>query len=810
MTRMAPEAQAAGRENPLQLPHEWPEAPCPVRDDADTATVSRRPEPVARDSRAPSKRGARLIFVGAGLAALIAARPQPRVEGTLPAPTPPVPVEATVAPVDPPATVPTPTPTAPPRPLPEKTSKFASHWAYQPMSDPTVPEVARAGWIRNDLDAFILARLEKEGLAPAPQADRRTLLRRAYLALVGVPPSIEEVERFERDRAPDAYERRIDALLASPMYGERWGRHWLDVARYADSNGVDENIAYANAFRYRDYVIDAFNRDMPFDEFLVEQIAGDLLPEPANPTAEDDARTRGRIAALGFLALGPKMLAEPDKEKERVDVVDEQIDVVTKAFLAQTISCARCHDHKFDPVSHADYFALSGVFRSVSTFDNIATVGRVAQRPLATAAEVKRVEEWREKARGLDAARDQARAALRTREAKEARGRFIDFLLDARADAAARLVLRSADAARADTPERAAFAAAQSARDEHERLKPADIPRALVVKEAKVDETPIHDRGDHTTPIGEKIARAVPAVLERALPGPRFPADQSGRLELARWMADAENPLTARVAVNRVWAWHFGTGIVDTPGNFGVLGSAPSHPELLDHLARRFARGGWRLKELHRLVMTSATYRQASAVLEPLPPTDPDNRLLSRFPRRRVEVEAIRDSVLAVAGSLDATMGGSLLNVGDHDYVTNDQSGNAARYDSPRRTVYLPVIRNAMFGMFSAFDYPDSSMPIDCRSRTVVAPQALLFMNAPFVEDAAQRIASDLVRELPDRNARIREAFRKALAREPDAREHEHSRDFLAELERSGLGADAALARLCHALLSTNEFVTME
>jgi hypothetical protein len=299
-------------------------------------------------------------------------------------------------------------------------------------------------------------------------------------------------------------------------------------------------------------------------------------------------------------------------------------------------------------------------------------------------------------------------------------------------------------------------------------------------------------------------------MLERALPGPQFPADQSGRLELARWMADPENPLTARVIVNRVWTWHFGVGIVDTPSNFGVLGSAPSHPELLDYLARRFAREGWRLKDLHRLVMTSAAYRQASSVAEPLPSFDPDNRLLSRFPRRRVEVEAIRDSVLSVAGSLDRTMGGSLLNVGDHDYVTNDQSGNAARYEAPRRTVYLPVIRNAMFGMFSAFDYPDSSMPVDCRSRTVVAPQALFFMNAPFVEDAAGRMASDLARTMPDRDARIREAFRKVLSREPDAYERERSRDFLADLERSGVATDAALTRLCHALLSTNEFVTME
>jgi hypothetical protein len=697
------------------------------------------------------------------------------------------------------------------RPLPEKTARHATHWAYQAMSRPTPPTVLFERWARNDIDRFVLAKLEEAGVTPSREADRRTLLRRAYLDLIGVPPSAEEVAAFEADRAPDAYERRIDALLANPMYGERWGRHWLDVARYADSNGVDENIAYANAFRYRDYVIDAFNRDIPFDEFLTEQIAGDLIPESANPTADDDARTRGRLAALGFLALGPKMLAEPDKEKERVDVADEQIDVVTKAFLGQTISCARCHDHKFDPVSHGDYFALSGIFRSVSTFDNIATVGRVAQRPLATAAEVKRHEEatkaWTARAHELDRARDAALRSARFADGFAA----VEHMLEtagAPTDVAIRAQLRTL--ARTPRPAREAYVAAIAARTEHDAHRPSALPRTLVVKESKVDETPIHDRGDHTQPIGEKIARAMPAVLERVVPSPAFPDNQSGRLEFARWMTDAENPLTARVAVNRIWTWHFGMGLVDTPSNFGVLGSKPSHPELLDFLARQFVANGYSMKAMHRYIMTSATYRQASSTHTPLPTTDPDNRLLSRFPRRRVEAEAIRDSVLAVAGTLDRTMGGTLLTSGDHDYVTNDQSGNAARYDTMRRSIYLPVIRNAMFGLFSAFDYPDSSAPIDCRPRTVVAPQALFFLNAPFVEDAAKSIANELSSEEPSADDRIREAFRRTLARDPEPVERDESRSFLADLERGGMNAEDALVRLCHALLSTNEFVTME
>ena len=700
------------------------------------------------------------------------------------------------------------------RPLPEKTAKGASHWSYQPIAHPKPPAVAHADWPRNDIDRFVLARLEQDGLEPAPEADRRTLLRRAYLDLVGVPPTVAQVDAFIADRRPDAYERRIDELLASPMYGERWGRHWLDIARYADSNGVDENVAYANAFHYRDYVIDAFNRDLPFNEFLTEQLAGDLLPEAANPTAEDDARTRRRIAALGFLALGPKMLAEPDKEKERVDVVDEQLDVVTKAFLAQTVACARCHDHKFDPIAQADYYALSGVFRSVSTFDSIATVGRVAQRPMATAAEVKRLDEWRAKAKDLDDARKAAREKLTAVE-RAARAQRLADAIEAMQFANtpslfANTLFAAARDARADWPERVAFVAARDARDTHEKSRPADPPRALVVKESKVDETPLHDRGDHMQPKGDKLARAVPALLERTLPGPKFPENASGRLELAQWLANAENPLTSRVAANRIWTWHFGMGLVDTPSNFGTLGGKPSHPELLDYLARRLSSDGWSMKAMHRLVMTSATYRQSSAALTALPDTDPDNRLLSRFPRRRVEAEIIRDSVLAASGALDNAMGGTLLGSGDHDYVTNDQSGNAAHYDTNRRSIYLPVIRNAMFGLFTAFDYPDSSAPIECRPRTVVAPQALFFMNAPFVEAAAKRVADGLAASTQDSDERVRGAFRAALARDPDARERDESRDFLAQLQRNGMDDKDALTRLCHALLSTNEFVTLE
>ncbi|MBM3457888.1 MAG: DUF1549 domain-containing protein, partial [Armatimonadetes bacterium] len=426
-------------------------------------------------------------------------------------------------------------------PFPDPAVKAAGrkedHWAFQPVRRPLAPTVRRAGWVRSPVDAFILARLERAGLTPAPPADRRTLLRRVTFDLTGLPPTPEEVSAFLEDRSSDAWEKVVDRLLASAAYGERWARHWLDVARYADSNGLDENTAFANAWRYRDWVVRALNADMAYPEFIRWQVAGDLLPP-----APDAATQYDRLTATGLLVLGPKVLAEPDKQKMVMDIVDEQIDVTSRAFLGLTLSCARCHDHKFDPISQADYYGLAGIFKSTRTMESLNTVARAFERPLAPP---ERVEERRTWDRKLQALRD---------EAKKAQGR---------------------DKQRLN----------QEVRDMEAR--PPDVPMALAVEDAKqIENCKIHLRGNHLT-LGAEVARQFPVILAGKSQEP-LQASSSGRLHLAEWLARRDNPLTGRVLVNRVWQHHFGVGIVGSPDNFGLLGEKPSHPELLDWLASEF------------------------------------------------------------------------------------------------------------------------------------------------------------------------------------------------------------------------------
>ncbi len=665
-----------------------------------------------------------------------------------------------------------------------------THWAWQPMSHP-VPPPAGNGWARNEIDRFIRDALDVRGLAPSPEADRRTLLRRLSLDLTGLPPAPEAIEAFESDARPDAYERAVDALLADPAHGERWARHWLDVARYADSNGLDENTAFANAWRYRDWVVRALNANVPVDRFIRMQVAGDLMPG-----ASDAAQAADHLTATGFLVLGPKVLAEPDKEKLVYDLVDEQVDVIGKAFLAESIGCARCHDHKFDPVSQADYFALAGILKSTQTMATVATVARVLEREAADQATIARREALQQAAREAG-----------------------DRLARARAETCCALASERADGADAtiaalDAAHRTALAAV-----------PAPAPRVIAVRdEAKPLDLAVHARGDHTQPKGEPVRRSVPSVLARAVAPPAFPTDRSGRAELAAWLVDPEHPLTARVFVNRVWNWHFGQGLVDTPSDFGTRGGLPSNPALLDWLARDFVAHGWDLRRLHRQIVTSATYRQASAARADGMAADPSNTLLWRWSPRRLEAEAIRDAVLAVSGALDRTLGGSLLTTGNFEYVTNDQSNNGVQYAAPRRSLYLPVIRNAIFPFFATFDYNDPSISIAARPSTVIAPQALWMLNSPFVLEQAKAWAARLRTAVPaDRPAtqpalsdrtpdpaaeRVALAYRQAFGRRPSERERSAGLAFLST--QSARGEDAAWAAYAQVLLASSEFITIE
>jgi mono/diheme cytochrome c family protein len=605
-------------------------------------------------------------------------------------------------------------------------------WSFRPVVPPPLPRTATPS--ANPIDAFILAKLNDSGMSLAPRADRLTLLRRLTFDLTGLPPTPEEIDAFLKDDSPGAYEKVVDRLLASPHYGERWGRHWLDVVRFGESTANDSNAVMRYAWRYRDYVVRAFNTDKPYDRFITEQLAGDLLPDASLES----------ITATGFLMVGPKALAEPDKEQSRLDIVDDQLDVTGRALLGLTLGCARCHDHKFDPIPTADYYSLAGIFRSTEVF------------------------------------RDENRNATMWQE---------------------RVVLLS-------------FWNRQV---------------VMAPTEGKPVDLKIHLRGNRLT-LGAVAPKRFLQIIAGEGCAP-IATKQSGRLELARWIASKENPLTARVMVNRIWHHHFGAGLVATTDNFGSRGDRPSHPELLDWLAGEFVRSGWSVKKLHRLILLSATYQQGGRNDERAARLDPNNRLLWRFPRQRLDAEALRDAMLAVSGRLTRTVGGDesgelLFNSGEvidknRDYFRPNQlKGDHPIYTtSTRRSIYLPVVRNATSDLFALFDGADPNGVTAVRNDTTVASQALYLMNHPFVRDQAAHLAKRILSDAKATDAeRVAIGFRAALGREPRAEEVKEITAFLTRYEKlageKGLTPEAARSAawqsFCQTLLCRNEFLYVE
>ena len=643
----------------------------------------------------------------------------------------------------------------------------AKHWAFAPVVRPKVSDGV------NPIDAFVSAKLAAAGLRAAPPADKRTLIRRATFDLTGLPPTAEEVDAFVNDGSPDAFEKVIDRLLASSAYGERWGRHWLDVARYADSNGLDENTAHGNAWRYRDYVIRSLNDDKPYDRFLLEQVAGDLLP------AASSASRNEQLIATGFLALGPKVLAEVDEKKMELDIVDEQIDTLGRTVMGLTLGCARCHDHKFDPVTAADYYGLAGVFVSTKTMENFKKVARWHENPIASPDEAKKKTEH-----------DAAVAALKDK---------IKVAM-AKTDDAAKAELKTLQV------ELAAL----------EKAGP-ELPSAMGVTEGQPIDVPVLRRGNHLTPAAI-VPRRFPVILAGEKQA-ALPKDRSGRLELANWLTDPKHPLTARVMVNRVWRWHFGKGLVRSVDNFGLIGEKPTHPELLDWLASEFVQDGWSLKKLHKRIMLSATYRKSSAYDAKAATADPDNRLLWRANVRRLEAEAIRDSLLAAGGLLDRTAGGpALTHVKNRDYLFDHTSKDKTSYASDRRSVYLPVIRNNLYDVFQLFDAPDAAVPNGDRATTTVPTQALFFLNSDLAARAADALAGRVLAK-PDLDdaGRVRLLFALAYGRPPADAEVKRVADGVAAFEKkfAAESDDAkcrrkAWAAVCQAVLAANEFIYVQ
>jgi cytochrome c553 len=652
---------------------------------------------------------------------------------------------------------------------PTSGDKAPDFWAFRAPRDPALPKVGNPRWAQSAIDMFILAKLEQSGLQPAPVADKRTLIRRASFDLLGLPPSADDVDAFLRENDPLAFERALDRLLASPHYGERWGRHWLDLARYADSNGMDDNLAYPDAWRYRDWVIAGCNADKPFDQFATEQIAGDLLVE--SPGTSRDAL----LVATGFLAIGPKMLAEDDPVKQQMDIVDEQLDTTSRVFLALTMGCARCHDHKFDPITLSDYYGLAGIFKSTRTMIS----HRVDSKWNTT---------------GLGS----IQAALRLEDLQQIIDRHDNLLVNGNP------AVMSAD-------ERAARAKLlDDAKREY-----ASIPKAMAVSEGAAGDLEVFLRGNHLTR-GPLVPRRFPLVLSGGNQPP-IATKESGRLDLARWIASPENPLTARVIVNRIWRWHFGRGLVASVDNFGRLGELPSHPELLDYLARRFVDDGWSLKKLHRRITLSATYQMSGQWNERAAQVDPENRLLWRMSPRRVDVEELRDAILSASGQLDLKMGGTLLQTEPfQDLSAGGLSRRPSNYQSARRSVYLPVLRGALYDVFRTFDFPDPAVSSGDRPSTTAPSQALFLMNGELVGQASELIASRLSSDahLSD-DDRMARACRRILGRPASALDLFQWRSFLDHYEKaaSAPAVDPARARrlawqgLCRTLLSSSEFI---
>ncbi len=654
------------------------------------------------------------------------------------------------------------------------------HWAFVRPSPVQPPRVDAA----EPIDAFIATRLRQQGLQRVAAADKRTLIRRATFDLIGLPPIPAEINDFLADQSDDAFAHVIDRLLASPHYGERWGRHWLDVARYADSNGLDENVAHGNAWRYRDYVVESFNDDKPYDQFVVEQLAGDLL---ASDVSEEVRRQR--LIATGFLVLGPKFLAEQDEAKMEMDIIDEQIDTVGRSIMGLTLGCARCHTHKFDPISHHDYYALAGIFKSTRTMDQHRTVAKWHENVIGTPEQVTEQAEF-----------DHAVAQ---------REKHIESLV---ADATAQLDQPTENLVPDDIEKLFPEATRSQLKELRSDLKSftkaaPDVPTAMGVIEGNVADTSVHLRGSHLT-LGDVVPRRFPEVLV-SVKQPEIRDDHSGRLEFARWLTDGNHPLTARVMVNRIWHGHFGKGLVSSVDNFGLQGTPPTHPELLDWLAVRFVDEGWSVKAMHRIIMLSDTYQTSSHFDAENATMDPSNQFYWRHDLRRLEVESIRDALLLLSGKLDRDVGGNLMTYKNRDYVFNHLSKDESTYDTDRRSIYVPVIRNHLYDMFGLFDYSDASVLNGDRSTSTIAPQALFMMNSDFVADQTRTIAGRYLSSGLETKEVVNRLYVEAFGHPASDRDVQHAIQFLENFGNVA-SRDTAWQAYCQAVVSSNEFIYVQ
>jgi hypothetical protein len=645
------------------------------------------------------------------------------------------------------------------------------HWAWQPLNLSPSPEVSDATWARDEIDRYVLAKLDQKNLKPVGDADKIALIRRVTFDLTGLPPTVVDVDAFVADASPDAFAKVVDRLLGSTAFGERWGRHWLDVARFGESTGSARNLPYPHAWRYRDYVVNAFNSDKPFDKFVREQIAGDLLP------AESQDQRDEQVTATGFLALGVKDVNQRFKVRYIMDNVDEQIDTVTRSVLGLTASCARCHDHKFDPIPTADYYALAGIFTSsdlcaglrnkmggggLDYYDTSMLI-QAGKSATPDAEHLKKIE-------------------LATKAAAEAKAAFEAIRQKPEGD----------ELAPNGRPKR------QVARNKMNRaqqeLSALTDPNAnsgkaiLGVRDSKaVADTQIRIRGE-AEKLGPVVPRGFLTIVEIA-ELPKVNSTQSGRLELAQWLTSEKNPMISRVLANRVWQHLFGEGIVRSVDKFGVTGDVPSHPELLDHLAARFVRDGWSVKKLVRAVVLSRAYQLSSDATDANVSVDPANRLVWRHSPRRLEAEEIRDAMLSASGKLNLSRP-EASPAKDLRVVELPNNGPIARKiaeegrASLHRSIYLPLLRGLTPVSLEVFDFAEQGMVTGSRDNTTVATQALYLLNDPFVRRQSLTLAEQLLaRAELDDAARVELAYRLVVGRSATTPEIERAKGYLADYE---------------------------
>jgi hypothetical protein len=718
-------------------------------------------------------------------------------------------------------------------PEPYDFNEAGKFWSFQPLRQAPIPTVNNRAWVRSPIDNFILAKLEEKNLAPVADADKLTLIRRATFDLTGLPPTPREIDDFLNDDSPNAFEKVIERLLAGAAYGEKWGRHWLDLVRYADTAGCNSDFPVPSAYKYRNYVIEAFNRDKPYDQFIREQIAGDLLPIQNTEAKAAEQERREKIIATGYIAISRRF---GSRDVDDNLMIDDTIDNLGKALLGLSVNCARCHDHKFDPIPQQDYYALYGVFKSTRyAFPGTEIYRRPHSLiPLASGKEAEQLDKYQNEVRDLQLkveALQVERGFVRGRQReKETAAEILAQKAGktVKTDQLGRIIAEG-KLIEEDHDDRNRYAGEASTRTVEEieaelnkvklRLSeltdPPNVERSYAATEGQPADARIHRKGDP-----KNLADVAPRGFLRILGGARLPANYkgSGRLELAGWIAGANNPLTARVIVNRIWLHHFGKGIVQTPNDFGVRGAAPTHPELLDYLATQFIADGWSFKKMHRRLMLSRVYRLSASDNAANAAIDANNTYLWRFNRRRLEAEEIRDAMLAVSGALDRTINGPHPFPPERDWKYSQHNPFVAGYEHNGRSVYLMQQRIRAHPQLSIFDGADTNAAMGQRASSTTPLQALFMMNNPFVHKQADLFGVRVGLAYADHAKRIEYAYRLAFGRRPSAVELSRGlaylRDICADLAEINTPEEeqtrAALASYLRALLSSSEFVYVD